>query len=295
MKFICFEQHSEHHWGLVDDSVMYSLGRYDPARPQSINELIGQLQRQGVDRRSMIPAADDARLLPPVPAPGKVICIGRNYAGHAAEMGSAIDDLPVVFNKFASAIIGPGQPVRLPEMSQAVDYEAELVVVIGKTGFEIPRTDVSEYVFGYCCGNDVTARDWQKGRPGGQWLLGKSFDSFAPIGPWIVSGEALDAGQLEIQMRLNGQIRQASNTCHLIFSIDYLIAHISRFCTLQPGDLLFTGTPEGVGAGRQPPVFLKPGDHMEVDIAGIGCLSNPVVAGRDDSQPNSHQCSRYCG
>ena len=208
----------------------------------------------------------------------KIICIGKNYAQHAIEMGSEPPSLPVVFSKFASAINHPNAPVILPALSEQLDYEAELVVVIGKCGKNIPREQAFEHVFGYCCGNDITARDWQKGKPGGQWLLGKSCDTFAPLGPYIVTADEIpDPHDLSIQLRVNGELRQDSSTSHLIFPIDFLIAHVSQFFTLRPGDLIFTGTPSGVGAGRSPQLFLKKGDEIEVQIDGLGVLKNFVV------------------
>jgi 2-keto-4-pentenoate hydratase/2-oxohepta-3-ene-1,7-dioic acid hydratase in catechol pathway len=210
----------------------------------------------------------------------KIICIGVNYVDHAREMGGEPAALPVVFNKFPSSINSPGGNIELPAISEQVDFEAELVVVIGKPGRNIPQAEALDHVFGYCCGIDVTARDWQKGKPGGQWLLGKTFDTFAPIGPMIVTADDIpNPHELDIQLRLNGQIRQSSNTNQLIYSIDFLIAHLSKFVTLKTGDLLFTGTPAGVGAGRNPPLFLQPGDRLEVEIDGLGILKNQVVAG----------------
>ncbi len=218
-------------------------------------------------------------LCAPVVGMEKVICIGINYADHAQEMGGEPPEIPVVFNKFPNCITPPGGQIRLPAISQQVDFEAELVVVIGKDGRHIPRESAMEHVFGYCCGNDISARDWQKGRPGGQWLLGKTFETFAPIGPAIVTADEIpDPHRLGIQSRLNGRTMQASNTDQLIFRVDHLIAHLSQFTTLKVGDLIFTGTPAGVGAGRNPPVFLKPGDELEVEIEGLGILKNRVVA-----------------
>ena len=213
----------------------------------------------------------------PISNPEKIICIGKNYAEHAREMGSEPPSIPIVFSKFNSAITGPNKSIQLPRISQMVDFEAELVVVIGKRGRHIEREDAMNHVFGYCCGNDISARDWQKEKPGGQWLLGKTFDNFAPLGPSIVTKDQIsDPHNLEIKMRLNGETMQCSNTSHLIFPIDYLISHLSNFVTLEPGDLIFTGTPSGVGAGRTPPVFLKNGDKLEVEIEGIGLLVNNV-------------------
>lgn len=218
------------------------------------------------------------KLAAPISNCEKIICIGKNYAQHAIEMGSEPPTLPVVFSKFASAINHPDAPIVRPVLSEQLDYEAELVVVIGKPGKNIPRQQAFEHVFGYCCGNDITARDWQKGKPGGQWLLGKTCDTFAPLGPYLVTAdEVLDPHDLSIQLRVNGELRQDSNTSQLIFPIDVLIAHVSQFFTLRPGDLIFTGTPPGVGAGRSPQLFLKSGDEIEVRIDGLGVLKNHVV------------------
>lgn len=222
---------------------------------------------------------EEVSLLTPLPAPGKIICVGKNYADHALEMGGEVPELPVIFSKFASALIPSGAAIELPSISHQVDFEAELVVVIGKPGRNIPRSSAFQHVLGYTCGNDVSARDWQKGRPGGQWLLGKTFDTFAPLGPWISTpDETGDPGKLDISLKLNGQTMQSANTQLLIYPVDFLIEHLSRFFTLRTGDLIFTGTPAGVGAGRTPPLWLKAGDLCEVEISRIGKLSNPVVA-----------------
>jgi 2-keto-4-pentenoate hydratase/2-oxohepta-3-ene-1,7-dioic acid hydratase in catechol pathway len=167
----------------------------------------------------------------------------------------------------------------LPRVSQEVDYEAELVLVIGQGGRYIPPSEARRHIAAYCCGNDVSARDWQLRKPGGQWLLGKSFDSFAPFGPTLVTADEIpDPGHLAIELRLNGQVMQRSNTDQFIFGVDELVAYVSQVCTLVPGDLIFTGTPHGVGFARNPPVWLKPGDVVEVEIEKLGVLSNQVVA-----------------
>ena len=223
------------------------------------------------------PAPD--QLLPPIDTPEKLICIGLNYRDHAIETGSEIPSEPVVFSKFNTALVGHGEAIRLPRVSEQVDYEAELVVVIGKTAKHVSQDDAMDYVYGYTCGHDVSARDWQKGRPAGQWLLGKSFDTFAPVGPCIVTtGELADSSDVRVKMHLNDEVVQNSTTAQLIFNISELIAHLTKIMTLHPGDLIFTGTPPGVGAARKPPVFLKPGDVCKVEIDGIGTLSNPCVA-----------------
>ncbi len=214
----------------------------------------------------------------PISRPGKVICIGLNYKDHAAESGMAIPSEPVCFSKFSSAVVGPGDTILLPRVSEKVDYEAELVVVIGRRGKNIPEKDALGYVAGYMNGNDVSARDWQIGRPGSQWLLGKTPDTFAPTGPYLVTADEVgDPHELSVELRLNGQTMQKSSTRELIFGIDRLIAHLSQLVTLEPGDLIFTGTPPGVGMARKPPVFLKGGDIVEVQIQGLGALKNPVA------------------
>ncbi|WP_373650243.1 fumarylacetoacetate hydrolase family protein [Schlesneria sp. DSM 10557] len=218
------------------------------------------------------------QLAAPVGNPGKVFCIGLNYRDHAIETNSPIPTEPVVFSKFSQTVIGPEDAVILPKVSHEVDYEAELVVVIGKQGKNIPKEEAYSYVAGYTCGNDVSARDWQKGRPGGQWLLGKSPDTFAPTGPYLVTADEVDPRSLKIGLRLNGETLQNSSTKELIFGIDEVIAHLSQLITLQPGDLIFTGTPPGVGSARNPQVYLKAGDRMEVEIEGVGVLANPVIA-----------------
>lgn len=216
--------------------------------------------------------------LAPVPNPGKVICIGLNYRDHAIESGAEIPSEPVVFNKFPSAITGPESNVVLPAVCTQVDYEAELVVVIGRRGRNIAEKDARAFVAGYMNGNDVSARDWQKGRPGGQWLLGKTPDTFAPTGPWLVTADEIaDPHALKIALRLNGETMQDSSTKEFIFNIDRLIAHVSQLFTLEPGDLIFTGTPPGVGMARNPPVFLKAGDVVEVEIEGLGVLRNRIA------------------
>ncbi len=214
-------------------------------------------------------------LLPPIPTPQKIACVGLNYADHAAETGDSIPDAPVIFNKFPTALAKNGDVIQIPAVSDKIDYEAELVVVIGRAGRNIPAVEAMDYVAGYCCGNDVSARDWQMRPPARQWFIGKTFDGFAPIGPWMVTlDEIPDPHALEIEMRLNGQVMQRSNTNQFIFSIPTLIEWISQVCTLVPGDLIFTGTPPGVGMGRNPQIFLKDGDVCEVKIAKIGTLRN---------------------
>lgn len=249
---------------------------------RSVKAAIEQWQAISIERLEAASTSlnSEPQFLCPLPAAGKVICVGKNYSQHAEEMGGEPPDTPVIFNKFASCLIGAGQPIEIPSISQQVDYEAELVVVIGKRGKNIAKEKALEHVFGYTIGNDVTARDWQKGRPGGQWLVGKTCDTFGPLGPYIVTADEIgDPQQLDIALRLNGELMQSANTSQMIFPIDLLIAHVSKFFALCPGDLIFTGTPAGVGAGRDPAVYLSDGDQVEVTIERIGTLANPVVGG----------------
>lgn len=252
--------------------------------PTSLRELLAG-GRDNVARAQAAAARTDAVVLPadrlkaPIPDPQKVICIGLNYRDHAAETGAKVPSEPVVFNKFPTAIIGPVDAIRLPCVSRKVDYEAELVVVIGRRGRNIPAERAIEHVAGYTCGHDVSARDWQLEKDGRQWLLGKTFDTFAPSGPVLVTSDEIpDPNALGIRMRINGQTMQDSNTRQFIFRVEELIAYISRVVTLEVGDLIYTGTPPGVGMARKPPVFLQPGDVCEVDIDGIGVLRNTCVA-----------------
>jgi 2-keto-4-pentenoate hydratase/2-oxohepta-3-ene-1,7-dioic acid hydratase in catechol pathway len=223
---------------------------------------------------------DSVQFLPTIPDPDKIVCIGLNYRDHAEETGAPIPRDPVLFSKFSTALIGPGQPIVLPPVSEKVDYEAELVVVIGKKGRFIPREKAMEHVAGYAVGHDVSARDWQLEKDGKQWLAGKTFDTFAPLGPYLVTADEVpDPHALGIRLRLNGQTMQDSNTKQMIFRTDELISYVSQVVTLLPGDLIYTGTPPGVGIAREPKVWLKGGDVVEVEIDGLGVLSNPVVQG----------------
>lgn len=287
MKLLTYQSNNRLEIGVVDGEEVLPMTQVVDMPPQCLNEMLSQLpeweQRIGdklSDDSATRLAIDTLDLRPCVPHPEKIICIGLNYADHAKETGSAIPPEPLVFNKFYTALRSHGDAIELPSESDSVDFEAELVVVIGKEGRRIALEDSMEYVAGYTCGHDVSARDWQKGKPGGQWLCGKSFDSFAPIGPHFTSvDEVPDPHDLRIQFRLNGQTMQDSTTAQLIFNIPQLIAYLSQVCTLRPGDLIFTGTPPGVGVARKPPVFLKPGDIAEVEIEGLGVLRNPVVGG----------------
>ncbi len=207
---------------------------------------------------------DNAKLLPPC-EPTKIVAVGLNYADHAKEMGDAIPKFPALFIKPSSSVIGHGDDIIYPPMSKQVDYEAELAIVIGKTASYVSEGEAKNYIFGYTCLNDVTARDLQKTDP--QWTRAKGFDTFAPIGPWIET--ELNPDNAEIKLMLNGEIKQHSNTSNFIFKTNTLVSKISEIMTLYPGDIITTGTPSGIGP-------MKPGDTVEVDIDGIGILKNTI-------------------
>ena len=210
-----------------------------------------------------------------VPTPGKIICIGLNYRDHAEESGMAIPTKPVIFSKFSSCIIAPNEAIVVPDESTQTDYEAELAVIIGRRAKNVTRADALNYVFGYANFNDVSARDFQFADA--QWQRGKSCDTFAPIGPVVATTDEVPYPQaLSIKFRLNGETMQNSTTGQMIFGVAELIEYLSRYFTLEPGDIIATGTPPGVGFARKPPVYLKDGDVCEVEIEGLGILSNPV-------------------
>src|SRR4051812_48629539 len=230
-----------------------------------------------IARPGSLHARGDVELLAPVPRPAKLICIGLNYRDHAAESKMPVPTSPITFSKYVTSVQRPGGPIVLPRTSTQVDYEAELAVVIGRRAKHVTREQAYGCVLGYTNLNDVSARDFQFGDK--QWQRGKSCDTFAPMGPAIVtSDEIADPNALRIALRLNGQTMQDSSTEQLIFKVDELVAFLSETVTLEPGDVIATGTPPGVGFARTPPVFLKPGDLVEVEIEGLGVLSNPVSA-----------------
>ena len=261
----------------------------DPGLPACIKQLLAAspaVKKAAADAAASPTAvkyaATAVKLLPPVPTPGKIICIGLNYRDHAIEGGQPIPTEPVVFSKFTNTLIAHGDPIKLPKVAEKVDYEAELVVVIGKTGKNIPDDKSAfDHVAGYTVGHDVSARDWQFKGSEKQWVLGKTFDTFAPTGPTMVTtDEGLDPHNLKIMLRLNGETMQNSSTKEFIFGVPALLSYLSQVMVLEPGDLIFTGTPPGVGIARKPnPVLLKPGDVVEVEIEGIGVLKNACVAG----------------
>ncbi|NXU98797.1 FAHD2 protein, partial [Cettia cetti] len=219
-----------------------------------------------------------AQLLAPVGDPEKVICVGLNYHDHCQEQGVKVPKEPLIFSKFPSSITGPFDDIVHPQDSSELDWEVELAAIIGKRGRHIEEAAALEHVLGFTVANDVSARDWQMRRNGRQWLLGKTFDTFCPLGPAIVTKEAVaDVHNLWIRCSVNGHRMQDSNTRHLIFGVPALVAWVSRFVTLVPGDILLTGTPAGVGVFREPPVFLKRGDEVQCEIEELGTICNQVV------------------
>jgi len=300
MKLVSFTlaNSSDVHFGALldrDELLDFSSGAIDlpqPATSRGWCELDGEalsaarglvetvqadaVRRDGLRSDGAVLSCAKVQLQAPVPEPSKVICIGLNYRDHAEESGMEIPERPLVFSKFPTSIAGPGAAVELPAGSSEVDYEAELAVVIGKRAKRVSAAEANNYVLGYACFNDVSARDFQFSD--GQWQRGKSCDTFAPIGPTVVTAdEVADPHKLRIQLRLNGETLQDSNTDQLIFRIPELIEALSASITLEPGDVIATGTPPGVGFARKPPIYLKAGDRMAVEIAQLGVLVNDVV------------------
>jgi len=282
MKLVTFCSESELlRPGVLTEAGVVDLVATDPSIGHSLREI---LVNDELKKVSAAAASDSAVLVPkatlraPISDPQKIVCIGLNYRDHAIESGAEIPSEPIVFSKFTSAIIGPEEPICLPASSSEVDYEAELVVVVGRRAKAVSKAEAMDYVAGYTVGNDVSARDWQLKKPGGQWMMGKTFDTFAPIGPAIVTADEIpNPESLAIKLRLNGETLQDSLTNELIFGIAEVVSHLSHVFTLEPGDLIFTGTPPGVGFARKPPIFLKAGDVCEVEIEGLGVLRNPCV------------------
>jgi 2-keto-4-pentenoate hydratase/2-oxohepta-3-ene-1,7-dioic acid hydratase in catechol pathway len=231
---------------------------------------------ESLSEADFIYAMPDVQLGPPLDNPSKIVCVGLNYHDHAREQGVEVPPRPLLFDKFSTAIIGPDDEISWPaEVSQQVDYEAELAVVIGRSGRNIPADEVYDYIAGYTIVNDVSARDAQYSDK--QWVRGKSFDTFCPMGPYLLTADEVEEPHnLGIRCWVNGELRQDSNTFEMIFKIPELLSYISRTSTLLPGDIISTGTPDGVGVFRDPKVFLKPGDVIEIEIDKLGRLRNTV-------------------
>lgn len=253
--------------------------------PSSVRELLDggaeglALAKSAAEKPNAVSyPAKEVKILPPIPDPRKIVCLGLNYKDHAAEQGVPLPQNPVLFSKYATALIGTGDSIVLPAVSQEVDFEAELVIVVGKRGRHISASEALSHVAGYMVGHDVSARDWQLKKDGKQWMVGKTFDTFAPTGPHLVTADEVgNAEDLGIRLRLNGETMQDSSTSQLVFGVAKTLEYLSTVFTLEPGDLIFTGTPPGVGFARDPKVFLKDGDVVEVEIDKLGVLRNPVI------------------
>lgn len=263
----------------IPDDLLSFVERGSLAQAKAALALGRRLLAAGKARGVAVPVSK-ARLVAPIPRPRKnIFCMGRNYAEHAKESGSNVPTVPVFFTKPPTCVVGPEAPVTHHAVTQALDYEVELAVVIGRRGRDIPVDRALDYVFGYTIMNDVTARDLQRRHE--QWFKGKSLDTFAPMGPAVVHRSLIpDPQNLRLRMRVNGEVRQDASTSNMVFTVAQLISVLSAGMTIEPGDLLATGTPEGVGMGRTPPLWLKAGDVVEAEIDGIGTLRNRIVAPR---------------
>ncbi|MFE0504529.1 fumarylacetoacetate hydrolase family protein [Peribacillus butanolivorans] len=287
MKIASFSVKSDHHIGIVQDDQIISLTALGPddfpacmktfiERGSELRKRAEQLieQRGNDDAKFLL---SEVKFLPPIAQPEKIICVGLNYIDHCKETGMEPPSSPVIFSKYANAIVGQNDVIEIPINSKEVDFEAELAIVIGKKAKNVSEEEANDYVFGYTIMNDISARDLQF--QDGQWSRGKTADTFAPIGPVVVTHDEVgDPHELAISLELNGEMMQDSNTSNLIFTVPQIISFLSQSMTLKPGDLIATGTPPGVGMGRNPKVWLKNGDRMNVRIERIGTLSNHVKA-----------------
>lgn len=284
MRLVSFDGPAGPGWGaLVRDEYVVDLALAEPRLPATLMEALAGgpealalAARAANDERARRPLTE-VHLRAPVPAPGKIVCVGLNYRDHAAESGADVPAFPTVFAKYANTVAGPEDPIVLPPESDQVDYEGELGVIIGRRTRRVATGDALGCVAGYVPFNDVSARDWQHRTS--QWTLGKSFDGFAPMGPALVTADEVpDPQDLRLEVRVGGEVLQSSNTSQMIFSVAEIIAEVSSVMTLLPGDVIATGTPSGVGAARTPPRFLVPGDVVEVEIGTLGVLRNHVIA-----------------
>jgi 2-keto-4-pentenoate hydratase/2-oxohepta-3-ene-1,7-dioic acid hydratase in catechol pathway len=281
MKLATFTHANRRRIGVVTDAGVVDLAQAAPELPTT---LLGLLEagpaalhaaHRAAETGTPIPLAD-VRLEAPISRPPKFLAIGLNYADHVRESGIDTPAHPTVFNKQSTCVIGPGDAIHLPRVSSALDYEGELGIVIGRRCRHVSRDDAADVIAGYTIVNDATVRDWQLRVP--TWTMGKSFDTHGPIGPWIVTADEIgDPHQLRLRTFVNGELRQDSNTKELIFDCFALIEHLSTAFTLEPGDVIATGTPSGVGIARKPPALLKAGDVVRIEIEGIGSLENPVI------------------
>jgi 2-keto-4-pentenoate hydratase/2-oxohepta-3-ene-1,7-dioic acid hydratase in catechol pathway len=269
MKWISYEQGESVRVGRVED------GRVQPVAARDMLEVI---RGEGLDPVGSPIPLDEVRVLAPITRPPNVIAIGLNYRDHAEESNNPVPEQPVVFSKFSNSVIGTGETIRIPPVTEQVDYEAELTVVIGRPARNVPESEALDYVFGYMNGNDVSARDLQF-LDGKQWVRGKSIDTFGPMGPYLVTADEVpDPQNLSIRCTLNGEVVQDGHTSEMIFSVAKLVSYLSGTQTLAPGDAIMTGTPAGVIFGREQQDWLKPGDVVVVEVEGLGTLINPLAA-----------------
>jgi 2-keto-4-pentenoate hydratase/2-oxohepta-3-ene-1,7-dioic acid hydratase in catechol pathway len=276
--------------GVVTDEGVVDLAAAAPELPHEMTALLAAgsaaLRRAAAAASNATTrlAMDALRLAPPILRPPKFLAIGLNYADHIAEAGLETPKLPTVFNKQSTCVAGPNDPVHLPRVSQALDYEGELGFVVGRRCRHVPRERAHEVIAGYLVVNDVSVRDWQLRVP--TWTMGKSFDTHGPIGPWLTTADEVgDPHGLRLRTWVNGELRQDSNTKHLIFDCFALVEHLSTAFTLEPGDVVATGTPGGVGIAMKPPRLLKVGDRVRIEIEGLGALDNEVVPEPDTASP----------
>lgn len=280
MKLVTFTHAAATRIGLVDEDAVVDLS----SRPDVPRDMLALLEagrpglraaQEAVRGAPRIPLAE-VRLEAPIARPPKFLAVGLNYADHVAESGREAPEHPTIFNKQSTCVTGPTDPIHVPRASHVVDYEGELGFVIGQRCRHVSRDDAVDVIAGYLVVNDVTVRDWQLRTP--TWTMGKSFDTHGPIGPWIVTPDELtDPHQLRLRTWVNGELRQESNTKELIFDCFDLVEHFSTAFTLEPGDIVATGTPAGVGITRKPPELLKAGDVVRIEIEGIGWIENPVI------------------
>ncbi len=289
MRLVSFRKEQATRLGAVGDrqgrTVIVDLNRADPRLPADAIGFLAEGDAARARAKIVLDALpedatmeyDAVRLAAPIPRPGKIICIGLNYRDHAAETGQDLPEHPTVFAKYATCVVGPRDPIVLPRVSSHIDYEGELAVVIGREAKEAPLDKALDYVAGYTAFNDVSARDYQHHTS--QWTIGKTFDTFGPMGPLLVTADEIgDPHDLTLRVSIGGEVLQESNTRFLIFSIPELIVYLSAVMTLEPGDVIATGTPAGIGGARTPPRWLRPGEVVTVDIEKIGRLQNPVAA-----------------
>lgn len=283
MRIVSFDHQGAPRLGVVEGDSVVDLAEAAPDLPRELSALLrreGGLAAAAAGAKSAKPAARRAfkalRLLPPVGSPGKIVCLGLNYVDHAAEGGHAKPTYPSLFLRCTSSLCGHGAPIVRPRCSTSLDYEAELVAVVGRKARHVRKEKALEVIAGYSCFNDASVRDYQ--RKTTQWTIGKNFDATGAFGPWFVTADELPPGAtgLAIKSKLNGQVMQDANTSDMLFPVDETVALLTECLTLEPGDLLVMGTPAGVGYARKPPVWMKPGDTIEIEIERVGTLSNPI-------------------